>query len=104
MEANWSAIVFLLLVTGVAVCVSKAWTKRWFNPLSLYSFVWGVCLTLYELRLIQYYDVSRTAWTFVILAWASLYLGALLVKFLVPPQRQTISAPTDLKRRLNSYD
>jgi oligosaccharide repeat unit polymerase len=76
MEANWSAIVLLSLVTWVAVCAGRVWFKHWFNPLSIYSAIWGFCLCSYELKLIQYYPVGRQAWLYIFLAWESLYAGA----------------------------
>jgi oligosaccharide repeat unit polymerase len=79
MEANWSAIILLLIVTAIAVYVGRSWFKRWFNPLSLYSVIWCICLCAYELRLIQFYPVTKEAWFDIGLAWFSLYFGAATV-------------------------
>jgi oligosaccharide repeat unit polymerase len=76
MEANWPALILLLFVTGIAVYIGRLWFKRWFNPLSLYSAIWGFCLCNYELRLIQYEPISRLAWCYIAIAWVFLYLGA----------------------------
>src|SRR6266700_2893840 len=78
MEANWPMIALLAFVTCIAAYIGRVWFKRWFNPLTIYSAVWGFCLVAYELRLIQYYDLSGRAWALIVAAWASLYLGALL--------------------------
>jgi oligosaccharide repeat unit polymerase len=98
MEANWSAIVLLSLVTGVAVCTGRVWFKHWFNPLSVYSAIWGFCLCSYELKLIQFYPVSRQAWLYIFLAWESLYAGA-GVAFLVSSAQSARKSPMiDLMR------
>jgi oligosaccharide repeat unit polymerase len=76
MEANWLMIVLLASGSSIAAYIGRVWFNRWFNPLSLYSALWGFCLCSYELRLIQYEPVSRLAWIYIILAWVSLYLGA----------------------------
>ena len=76
MDTNWTMFVVLALITGIAVWTGKAWFRRWFNPLSIYSAIWGFCLCNYELRLIQYEPISSLAWFYIFLAWASLFLGA----------------------------
>lgn len=69
-------IVVLVLGAGGSVYLSRLWFRRWFNPLSTYSALWGFCLITYELRLIQYYPISLTAWFYILVAWISLYVGA----------------------------
>ena len=76
MDANWSAIAVLTIVTGIAMYAGRFCFGRWFNPLSLYSAIWGFCLASYELKLIQYYPISGQAWAYIILAWLSLFVGA----------------------------
>jgi oligosaccharide repeat unit polymerase len=88
MEANWSILVLLALLTSFAVYIGRVWLNRWFNPLSLYSALWGFCLCNYELHLIQYYTISTTAWIYMTMAWVSLYLGAAAVLFTGPRARQ----------------
>lgn len=82
MEANWRMIFFLVFVTSVAVGVGRAWFHRWFNPLTLYSSIWGFCFITYELNLIQYYPVRGMAWLYAAIAWVSLYLGSASVFFI----------------------
>src|SRR5216684_5785255 len=81
-------IVLLVSVTGVAAYMGRVWMKCWFNPLSLYSAIWGFCLCTYELRLIQYEKISLMAWTYIVIAWVSLYLGAATVLLTQAPTRQ----------------
>src|SRR5690348_9756534 len=88
MQANWSALISLAFITTVAVYIGRQWFNRWFNPLSLYSAIWGFCLCNYELHLIQYYPISFAAWLYIAIAWVALYLGAAAVFLLVPRPRR----------------
>src|SRR5690242_16747599 len=88
MEANWPVLILLVLLTAVAVYIGRLWFNRWFNPLSIYSGLWGFCLCNYELHLIQYYPISATAWLYIMVAWVCLYLGAAAILFTGPRARQ----------------
>ena len=79
METNWPSLVILALITVAAARIGRWWFKRWFNPFSIYSLIWGFCLCNYELRLLQYEFISRSAWIYIFVAWVSLYLGAATV-------------------------
>jgi len=92
MEANWPAIILLLIVTGVAVYVGRMLFKQWFNPLSLYSSLWGFCLITYELNLIQYFPVRRLAWIYIAVGWGSLYLGSMIVFLARPPLSRAVTS------------
>jgi oligosaccharide repeat unit polymerase len=81
-EANWLMLMVLACVTFVAIYISRVLFKRWFNPLSLYSFVWGFGLCCYELRLIQYERISLQAWVYIATAWVSIFLGAATILFI----------------------
>jgi oligosaccharide repeat unit polymerase len=85
MEANWLMLMGLALWTSLAIYIARVLFKRWFNPLSLYSFVWGFGLSCYELRLIQYERISMQAWAYIAVAWIGLYLGAATVLLIKPP-------------------
>jgi oligosaccharide repeat unit polymerase len=69
-------IVVLLMGTIASGYLGRHLYRRWLNPLSIYSFIWGLCLISYELRLLQYYAISGTAWLYIGLAWCSFHLGA----------------------------
>jgi oligosaccharide repeat unit polymerase len=99
MDTNWLMIVILACLTAPAVIVGRWWLGRLFNPLSIYSALWGFCLINYELRLIQYYEISTTAWLYIALAWLSLYLGTGLVLLIRAPKPKSCApAKTNLKR------
>src|SRR5689334_145227 len=85
MEANWSMFILDAILSGIAIYVGRLLFKRWINPLSLYSLTWGVCLCNYQLRLIQYEHITVWAWTYIVVSWFCLYLGAAAVVFLKCP-------------------
>src|SRR5467141_1393291 len=100
MQANWSMIVVLAFATGIGVYIGRVLFKRWFNPLSIYSALWGFCLFNYELRLIQYYPISTAAWIYIAAAWVTLYLGAATVLLAGSWTREpsTVQLGVDLNR------
>jgi oligosaccharide repeat unit polymerase len=99
MESKWLVLVLFLMVVTVAAYIGRVWFKRWFNPLSIYSAIWGFCLGNYELRLIQYEQISAQAWAYIEIAWVCLFLGAATVLCMqdCPRQRTTRVVPIDLK-------
>ena len=92
-------VAILVCVTGMGVAIGRRWLGRLFNPLSIYSALWGFCLINYELRLIQYYEISAAAWLYIGLAWLSLYLGAGLM-LLIDTHKKICCVPSqsNLKR------
>lgn len=90
MEANWSMIAVVAFATSMGVYMGRLWFKRWFNPLSIYSAIWGFCLCNYALGLIQYYPISLKAWVYIVIAWVSLYLGAATVLLQGPARKQSV--------------
>ncbi|HVB56315.1 MAG TPA: O-antigen polymerase [Candidatus Acidoferrales bacterium] len=98
MEANWPMIFLVLFVTAITVYIGRLWFKRWFNPLSLYSAIWGFCLCTYEFRLIQFYPVSKEASFDIVLAWLSLYAGAGITLLFIGGQRIRRSPKIDMNR------
>src|SRR5690348_13932063 len=99
METNWAMFILVAILSGTAVYIGRLWFKRWINPFSLYSATWGFCICNYYLRLIQYEQITRLAWTYIILSWACLYLGAATVLFLKSPiARPTRAFEIDINR------
>jgi oligosaccharide repeat unit polymerase len=86
-------LVVLTVLTGIGIIIGRIWFKRWFNPLSAYSAIWGFCLCNYELRLIQYYLISAEAWFYIGAAWLSLYLGTAFVHLLGAHAKQLATPP-----------
>jgi hypothetical protein len=77
-------MLFWLGISVLGIVASRLILKSWLNPLSLYSCIWGFCLTVYEWGLIQYYPISRLAAILIVAAWLSLYFGALIAVLMFP--------------------
>jgi oligosaccharide repeat unit polymerase len=71
-------IVFLSLA---GIGVSRLLLGAWINHLSIYCATWGVSLFAYELALVAYNPICAEAWVYIVVAWASLFLGSALVVF-----------------------
>jgi oligosaccharide repeat unit polymerase len=59
---------------------------KWFNHVSLYTWIWGGALILFELRLINYYPLETETWIVIVFCWLLFILGSssvVLVRFAV---------------------
>lgn len=72
----------LLVIFGLAgVFTGRLLFGRWFNHLSLYSFIWGTGLALYEMRLIDYSLMTEEVWMVLGYAWLAFSIGAATLVF-----------------------
>lgn len=70
--------ILLLITLGSASVIAGRWIfGRWFNPLSLYTTIWTGSLSLFELRLLRYYDLEPETWVIIADAWLSFALGCI---------------------------
>jgi oligosaccharide repeat unit polymerase len=58
---------------------------RWFNHLSLYSFVWSVSVLALQSHLIAYHAVVPEAWFHIFVAWLAIYAGTAIFRLASPP-------------------
>lgn len=66
----------LLALWGIGMmCLARVICGNWLNHLTLYTFVWTASLGLYELHWIHYNPITPTAWLYIFIAWAGIYLG-----------------------------
>ncbi len=63
------AILFFLL--------GKYIFNRWFNHISLFTFIWTGMILLYELRLLPYKEIVPATWLFIIVTFLSFILGTI---------------------------
>ncbi len=70
-------MVFLILIslTAFFILISKLLFKSWFNHLSIYTFIWFILLTFYEMKLFYYYDLSLETWSIIVGSFLSFFLG-----------------------------
>lgn len=68
-----------VLIGCVGVIGGRLLLGRWFNHLSLYSFIWGLGLALFEMKLIDYRPLTAETWLIVGYAWIAFAAGAVTV-------------------------
>lgn len=68
-----------IIASILSIILSKHLFKKWFNPLSLYTVVWGGMTYLYGLRLLPYYEISSHAWILIVLSYLSFLMGTVIV-------------------------
>lgn len=51
--------------------------KKWFNHISLFTFIWAGMILLYEIRLLPYKEIVPATWLFIIATFLSFILGTL---------------------------
>lgn len=73
------SVYFIILIGLCFIIISRAIFGRKFNPLSLYTIIWGVMLVLFELRLMPFYPLSTLTWTVIIIAYLSFFFGILTI-------------------------
>ncbi|MBZ0184233.1 MAG: oligosaccharide repeat unit polymerase [Melioribacteraceae bacterium] len=69
------SIIILLILNFFFFQIGKKIFEYWFNPITIYVFVWTGLISLYELKLLKYYDLSIEAWFVIFLAFCSFVFG-----------------------------
>lgn len=72
-------ILVLTFIAFISIVLSKHIFGKWFNHLAIYTFVWYMVITLYELKLMSYVEVKPTAWIVMGAAFISFFLGTITV-------------------------
>ncbi len=75
-------VIFLISFVGIfSIVISRNVFSRWFNHVSIYAFSWMMMLILYNLKLLDYYDLIWQAWFIIIIGFTSFFMGSLVVVF-----------------------
>jgi len=74
-------ILFITLISIFSILASRFLFNKWFNPLSLYVLLWLMMLDLYQLRLMEFIDLSAETWWVIISGFLSFLLGILTLYF-----------------------
>ena len=69
--------IFINTVFFPTIWLSRRLFGKIFNPLSLYAVIWYFMLTFYNLRLINYVNLSFETWNVIFLSFLALFLGIL---------------------------
>jgi len=48
-------ILLLCLLLGISAWIVL---KKWYNPVTVFSFMWAIIIFLYLLKILPYYDIS----------------------------------------------
>jgi oligosaccharide repeat unit polymerase len=87
-------MIFIIVpaIAFIAFLLGRYFFKRWFNHISLFTFIWTGMILLYELRLLPYKEIVPATWLFIIATFLSLILGTLTylsIKKLFPYQESS---------------
>ncbi len=69
-------LLFIFSFSILFIVISKHFFRNWFNPVSIYTFVWGGMLFLYELRLLKYIPLIPEVWFIIIVTYLVFFFGA----------------------------
>lgn len=72
-------IFFILTIGTLTILLSYKLFGKWFNHITIYSFVWMTILYLYELRLIYFKSLTINTWLVIISAFISFLIGSILI-------------------------
>jgi|WetSurMetagenome_2_1015567.scaffolds.fasta_scaffold19500_2 oligosaccharide repeat unit polymerase len=67
------------IITFLGVIGGNYIFKNWINPLSIYTFTWGISIFLYELKLIAYPTVIPLAWFYIAGGFLTFLFGILTI-------------------------
>lgn len=68
-------LLLIAVISILGIISGKLLLKKWFNHLTLYCFIWGVMLLLYEWKLLPYTNIIPLAWFYIISAFYSFLFG-----------------------------
>jgi oligosaccharide repeat unit polymerase len=72
--------VISILIIGVGSIFLGRWVfGAWFNHVSLYSGIWSLSISFFELGLIKYYPLESETWLLIIGAWIAFMIGSLTI-------------------------
>lgn len=81
------SIIILLIFNYFFYQIGKRIFEYWFNPITIYSFVWTGLISLYQLKLFKYYELSFETWFVVFLSFYSFFFGIILYYYFTRDKR-----------------
>ncbi len=72
-------ILVLVVIGFCTVLLGRLQFGIWFNPVSAYSAIWTISLSLFEMKLIYFYPLAPETWAVIFAGWTSFILGCLAV-------------------------
>lgn len=72
------SILITLNISILSILFSKYLYKRVFNPLSIYSLIWGTMIIAYEMKLMPYIPLSSNAWLVIVSGYVFFLFGIIV--------------------------
>lgn len=88
-----------VVFTVLTVLLGRVLYRQWYNPMSLYAFVWGTISVLYEMRLVRYAELQVETVIVILSSWTLFVLGAFLAVII---HRRTFPDHDEPKVSLNN--
>ncbi|MGD1006598.1 MAG: O-antigen polymerase [Ignavibacteriaceae bacterium] len=73
------SLLLIAVISILGIILGKLLFTKWINHLTIYCFLMGGLIFLYELKLLPYTDIIPLAWFFIIASFLSFLLGILTV-------------------------
>ena len=73
------SLIIIFVITFLGTLLGKFLFKKWLNHLTMYFFLFGSSIFLYELKLLPYIDIVPFAWFIVIISFLSFLFGTLTI-------------------------
>ena len=73
------ALILISAISILGVLLGKYLFKKWLNHLTLYSFIFGSSVFLYELKLLPYINIIPFAWFIIIVSFLSFLFGTITI-------------------------
>jgi oligosaccharide repeat unit polymerase len=73
------SLLLVAVISILGIMLGKMLFAKWFNHLTIYCFVMGGLIFLYELKLLPYPEIIPLAWFFIISSFLSFLLGILTI-------------------------
>lgn len=84
--------------------IAFAFFRKWYNPITVFSVLWGFIFVLYSLKLIDYYDIGMTTFTAFFLQVFGFFIGGLLAcKFSVRLDHKAIVSQENNTEEITLY-
>lgn len=73
------SLIVISVISFLGILLGKYLFKHWFNHLTLYCFIFGGSIFLYELKLLRYNDITLLTWFVVASSFLAFVMGILTI-------------------------
>lgn len=72
-------LILVPILSLITIVCSKFFLQKWFNHVALYAAIWGTVVSLYELKLMNYIEISGFTWGLISYCFFAFILGVTVV-------------------------